>query len=113
MAAMTTVLTEFSTLGDSRTYTAPSHVVTKPVLVLQKRKVPVGNQVVAEDVITHLQGTVDSAGATLPQKVSFSCTVRRPVDGIAADVTAALALFREIIASDEFTAVVNTQNYVK
>lgn len=113
MAAMTTVLTEFSTNGDSRTYTAPAHTVLKPVLVLQKRKVPVGSAVVAEDTITVLQATVDSAGAALPQKVSFSVTVRRPITGQDADVTAAETLFREIIASDNFANIVDSQEYVQ
>lgn len=113
MAAMTTVLTEFSTQGDSRTYTAPAHTVLKPVLVLQKRKIASGNAVVAEDTITVLQATVDADGAALPQKISFSATTRRPVNGQDADVTAAETLFREIIASDNFANVVDTQEYLQ
>lgn len=40
MAAMTTALTEFSTNGDSRTYTTSGHTVSNPKLVTQKRRVP-------------------------------------------------------------------------
>lgn len=110
MAVMTTILEEISSNGDSRTYMAPAHTVQKPVLVLQKRKVASGNQVMAEDTVSVLQATVDAAGDALPQKILFSATYRRPITGAAADVTAGLALFREIIASDEFTDIVNKQS---
>lgn len=109
MVAMTTTLKRFSSNGNSRTYTSTGHLVTKPKLVLQKRRVPSGNQVVQEDVITILHGTEDSSGAALAQRVSFSVTVRKPITGIAADVTAALAVFRDIVANDEFANVVDTQ----
>lgn len=107
MAAMTTNLEGYSQQGNSRTYLAPAHTVSKPVLVLQKRKVPSGTSVVAEDTITVLQGTEDSDGVSLSQKVGFTVTIRRPITGIAADVTSAKALFREIVASDEFDDVVD------
>jgi len=112
MAAMTTVLTEFADNGNSRTYTQASHTALKPLLVLQKRKVPSGNQTVIEDTVTVLSATEDSDGAILPQRVSFSATVRRPKDGTAADVTAMLAVFRDIVAGDEFANMVDTQEYL-
>jgi len=114
MAAMTTALTEFSDKDNSRTYTlTASHTVQRPRLVLQKRKVPVGTQNVAEDTISVLYATEDSTGELLPSKVMFSVTVRRPIDGIAADVTAALATFRDVVAGDEFGDVVNKSWYLK
>jgi hypothetical protein len=42
----------------------------------------------------------------------FQAVIRRPKDGIAADVTAALAIFRDIIAGDEFGNTVSTQEYL-
>lgn len=112
MAAMTTALTEFADNGNSRTYTYTGHSAAEPRLVLQKRKVPTGNQTVIEDTITVLSSTEDANGDLLPSKVTFSMVVRRPLDGIAADVTAALAIIRDIIAGDEFTNTVSTQEWL-
>lgn len=112
MAAMTTVLTEFSTNGNSRTYELPGHTVFDPKICIQKRRVPSGNQTVAEDTITVLQSTVDADGSVLPQKVSFEVKVRRPIDGQSVDLTELLAVFRDIVAGDEFGDVVNTQGFL-
>jgi hypothetical protein len=86
--------------------------VGDPRLVLQKRRVPSGNQVIAEDVITVLSGQVDGNGDPLPERVSFSATVRRPISGDSSVVSAALAVFRDIIAGDEFANTVNTQEHL-
>lgn len=113
MAAMSTALTEFSDKENSRTYTYTGHTASKPKLVLQKRKVATGNQVVIEDSIAVIAATVDAASLVLPQKISFEVIVRRPITGASADVTAALAIFRDVVAGDEFTATVNGQTYLK
>lgn len=112
MAAMTTALTEFSDNGNSRTYTYTGHTASDPHLVIQRRRVPAGNQSVIEDTFSVVSGTEDANGDILTSKVNFSATVRRPLDGIAGDVTAALAIFRDIIAGDEFTNTVNTQEWL-
>lgn len=112
MAAMATALTEFSDNGNSRTYTQVTHTAAEPKLVLQRRKVPSGNQTVLEDTITVLESTEDSAGLLLASRVTFTATIRRPVDGIAADVTSALAVFRDIVAGDEFANTVTTQEFL-
>jgi len=110
MAGMTTTLTETFTQsgGNSRTYAQPGHTALTPKLVLQRSK-SAGAGGVAEDTISCLQQTEDDDGIPLSSKVMFSATVRRPVDGQAADVTAQLAVFRDIVASDEFTAMVTDQ----
>lgn len=112
MVAMTTTLTEFATLGDSRTYTTSGHVLGKPKLVIQKRRVPSGKQTIAETTISVIHGTEDAAGEMLPGKVSFAVVVRTPIDGIAADVSAALAIFRDVVANDEFGNSVTTQEFL-
>jgi hypothetical protein len=112
MAAMSTALTEYSDKENSRTYVYTGHTVQDPKIVLQKRKVPTGQQVIVEDSITILSGTEDSAGDALDQNVTFNVTVRRPKNGIAADVTAVLAIFRDIVAGDEFANTVNTGQYL-
>lgn len=113
MAAMTTALTEFADNGNSRTYTYTGHTASEPRLVLQKRRVPSGNQVVLEDEIMVLSSTEDSAGLPTPSNVTFSVIARRPKNGITADVTAALAIFRDIVAGDEFANTVSTQEWLK
>jgi len=110
MAVMTTVLTQFDIT--SGTFTAPSHTVTKPSLVIQKRKVAVGVAGIAETSIKTVQGTVDVDSNPLASKYTFETISRGPVNGTAADLAAALALHREIVASDEFTNPVDTQEYI-
>lgn len=112
MAAMSTALTEFADNGNSRTYTYAGHTASEPKLVLQRRRVPEGNNTVIEDTITVLSSTKDSDNVILPQKVLFSATLKRPIAGVAADVTAALAVFRDIIAGDEYTNTTSTQEWL-
>lgn len=112
MAVMTTALTEFSSNGNAKQYTYTGHSALEPRLVLQKRRVSSGNASVIEDTVSVLSSTEDVDGAVLPSKVLFTATVRRPVNGLAADVTAALAIFRDIIAGDEFTNTVSTQEWL-
>lgn len=112
MAAMTTALTEFANNGNSRTYTYTGHIASEPRLVIERRKVATGATSVIEDTVQVLSSTEDAAGDLLSSKVLFEAKLRRPVDGIAADVTAALAIFRDIVASDEFTNTVNTQEWL-
>lgn len=112
MAGMLTALTEFSTNGDSRTYTLSAHTVLKPQLVIQKRRVPAGNQSTAESTVQVILATVDAEGLVVPSKVVLSATVRYPVSGQQTDIDAALATFRDIVAGDEFGNMVNTQEFL-
>lgn len=114
MAVMTTTLTEFSDKENSRTYVidGASHTAEKPRMVLQQRKVPSANQSIIEDEVTVLYGTVDADGNVLDSRVLLSAKVRRPKEGAAADMTAALAKFRDIVAGDEFTAVTTGSYYL-
>lgn len=109
MAAMTTALTEFTRYGDSITYTLSGHTAAKPQLVIQKRRVPAGNQVVAESTVSVVLATTNAAGEVVSQKVAFTATCRYPIDGQQADIDSALATFRDVIAGDEFANTVNTQ----
>lgn len=112
MAAMTTVLTEFATEGNSRTYTTPAHTALKPSLVLQRRKVATQALQGAEDQLSVLLATEDVDGNPISTRVLFTATVRRPLEADATDITSALAIFRDIVASDEFSVMVNTQGWV-
>jgi len=109
---MATALKEFSDKDNSRDYTLATHTAVKPALVLQKRKVASGKQVMIEDTITVLQSTEDANGESLAERVSISVTVRRPKTGVTADVSSTLVTFRDIIAGDEFGNTVDTQEYL-
>jgi hypothetical protein len=113
MAAMSTALTHFASQGDSITYTFTGHTAADPRLVLQKRRVPSGNRVMAENELTVVYGTQDSAGANIPQRISFSVRTAFPITGVAADMAAALVVLRDIVASDEFTNHYLSQNPIK
>lgn len=113
MAAMTTALTEFSDKENSRVYTLNGHTASKKQKLIQRRKEAIGNKVVMEDSLILQYGTEDADGAVMPQAISFTVTVARPVGYLAADMTAALASIRDIVAGDEFTSMVNGQQYLK
>lgn len=113
MGSFTTVISEFSDENNRRTYAITGHTVQAPKLLIQKRKVPSAPSAVSEDELMVVYGTEDADGLPLASKVAFSAQVRRPANGDAADVTAALAVFRDFVASDQFTAMVNGQTYVQ
>jgi hypothetical protein len=112
MAAMTTALTEFSTNGNSRTSTIDGHTALLPKLVIEKRKVPENGQIMVEQSVKVVQATTDAEGLTLAQKVTFEAISRYPLQGQSATVTAALAVFRDVIAGDEYGNSVDTQEFL-
>lgn len=112
MAAMTTVLTEFSNNGNSRTSTTSGHTAVSPKLVIEKRRVPEGNQTVSEYSCKVVHATEDVDGLVLSNKVSFEVIGRFPLLGQAADVTAALAILRDVVAGDEFGNSITTQEWM-
>jgi hypothetical protein len=112
MAGQSTALTEFSSSGNSRTSTTSGHTVSKPKLVIERRRVPSGKQVVSEYSFTVLQATEDADGNVLEPKVQFVATVKQPINGDSADVAAALVIFRDIVAGDEFGNSVTTSEWL-
>jgi len=112
MAAMTTVLTEFSNNGNSRTSTLSGHLATSPRLVIEKRRVPEGNQTIVEYSCKVVYATEDVDGAVLQNKISFEAICRYPVSGLSTDVDAALAIFADVVNGDEFANSVDTQEWL-
>lgn len=112
MAGMATALTEFSDNGNSRTFTTPGHTSVKPKLVIQKRKIPANADGVAETSFIVIHATVDADGNVLSAKESFEVIHRSPVKGDSDDRDAVLAIGRDIVASDEWTNAVTTQEFV-
>lgn len=113
MASFTTTIQEFSDKENHRTYSVSGHTVQAPKLLIQKRKVPSTTEAASESHLMVVYGTEDVDGNPLASKVVFDAGVRYPANGQSADVTAALAVFRDFVASDEFTAMVNAQTYVQ
>jgi hypothetical protein len=112
---MTTVLTEaVGRIANGIAYTFSGNTFASPRQVLQRSKA--GNAArgtSAEDRLNVIIGTTDSAGNVLPGVISFEAVVRRPVNGQSADLATALATYRDIVASDEFEAMVNNQTALK
>lgn len=115
MAAMTTALADYTYNGNVRAFKHPNHTAQKAKLITQKRKAAVGTTGVSEDNISVAYTTLDANDIPIPAKVTFSVNVRRPSNmaGDATEVTDALALFREIIASDNFGSVVTSQAWLQ
>lgn len=112
MAAMTTVLTEFANNGNSRTSTLSGHTAAKPRLVIEKRRVPEGNQTVPEYSFKVIYTTTDADGITISSKIAFEFLVRYPTLAQSADIDAALVIFRDIIAGDEVANSITTQEWL-
>lgn len=113
MASFSTTMSEFSDSENRRTYAVDGHTVQLPKLVIQRRSVPKSTSAVGESQLQVVYGTKDSEGVPLASKVAFNAIVRYPNNGTASDVTAALAVFRDLVASDEFEAMVTGQTYIK
>lgn len=112
MASFSTTITEFSDAENRRTYMVSGHTVQAPKLLIQKRKVPSTQSANQESDLMVVYGTTDADSIPLSQKVVFSANVRYPANGNSSDVTAALAVFRDFVASDQFGAMVTSQAYV-
>lgn len=112
MAAMTTVLTEFSNNGNSRTSTLSGHTAVKPKVLIEKRRVPEGNQKMVEYSFKIVEATTDTNDLVLSNKVSLEVIGRYPLDGNSADVASALAVLRDVVAGDEFGVSLTTQGWL-
>jgi len=113
MASYTTALETFSDNGNARTsIQTATHTASKPKLVIQKRRVPEGASSNLESTISVIHATEDAEGNVLSSKVLIQAFVRYPKNGDYADVTAALAIFRDLVASDEFTDVCSKQTWL-
>lgn len=113
MTAMATVLTQFNDTLNQRTWVTSGHTAQKPHLVMQKRKPLSANSTVVESTFQVVYGTADVNSAVLPNKVIMELTVRYPILGATSDTNAAMAVLRDIVASDEFANAVATQQYLK
>lgn len=112
MANFATVVTVFSDSENRRTYAIAGNTVRKPRLLIQKRKVPANSTASSESSLQVVYGTEDAGSNVLPSKIVFDTGVRYPANCLATDVTAALVVFRDFVASDQFTNLVNSQAYV-
>jgi hypothetical protein len=107
MAAMLTTLMDYQNFGNSYSWRVTGHTTQKPKLVLQRRKLPTNTATgVQEDSFSVLMATVDVDGNVIASKTLFTATVRQPLNAAdATELNAAAVIFRDIVASDEFTAM--------
>lgn len=114
MAAQTTALTEFSTLGNTRTSLLATHAVTKPALVIEKRSNVTQNSRIAEYEFALVYGVDDASGAVLPEKLVHRVNVRVPLYMDDATVkAAALAALKDIVNGDEFASSITKMGWLK
>lgn len=112
MAVMSTVLTQFNDRDNERTYFTSGHTTQKPKMVAVRRRVPNNGGAVAETTVAVFHATTDADGNVLPQRQAIEIKVKNVVQGQDADLDAALVIARDIMASDEFTALVDSQAYL-
>lgn len=113
MASFTSTIEEFSDKENHRTFAVDGHTVVKPKLVIQRRSQPKTPQSPSESSLSVVYGTLDADGSPIPTKVNISASVRYAAHSDPTDVTAALAVFRDLVASDEFTNMVTSQRYIQ
>jgi hypothetical protein len=109
MTTIVTPLKAFSTTGNVTTYAAPQHTIAEPRLVIQKRAVPSTAAGVAQTSVKVVYGTSDASDMPIAQRISFEAIGRLPVMANDTDVDNAIALYREIVASDEFVVAMKQQ----
>jgi hypothetical protein len=113
MAAMTTVLKEFTNSGNnSRTSTLVGHTAVKPKILIEKRKVATNDASMVEQSFKIVHATEDADGVVLTQKVSFEGIMRYPVLGQSTDVDAVLTTGADVISGDEWANSVDTQEWL-
>jgi hypothetical protein len=111
MAAKTVAWTKFDPTGDSWTYVTAGHTSSKPKLVLCKRRVPVGNQVVSEASMQVVHATEDTDGLPISTKCAVGCTGRfsTQMGATETDLDDAITIFRDFVASDDFVTLLKSQ----
>lgn len=114
MAAQTTALTEYSTVGNTRTSMLSTHLSTKAALCIEKRSNISSKSRVIEKKFTLVHGVDDSNGEVLAEKLAFEAVVRVPMYMDDATVmTAAKAAFLDIVNGDEFAASITNAGWLK
>lgn len=113
MANMTTSLVQRSDAADAREWQAPTHTLTVPFMVRQKRTSPKTLTGRASDSLSVLRGGVDNTGVALSTPLTLQLNVSRQANMAAADIAAAVALFREVVASANFDALISGQSYLQ
>jgi len=103
---------EHNDSSNARTWTLDGHSDLKPQLVLQKRRsTGSGNDLKPEQELKVVFGTVDAVGDPIPTKITIGVNVRKSVLSQSADVTAAIAEFKLLVASTKFDDMVNKSSY--
>lgn len=106
MADMVTALTGYSNVGTTITYETAGHSLSDAKLVVQKRGQQGSGQTLFKGEVAVVAGAEDSAGDQMPNNLRLTAASSIPVGVIAADIDAAIVIFRDYVASDDFPAAV-------
>lgn len=107
MANMITVLTgPIARNGMTSTYTTLGHSLSKPKLVIQKGKAPSNPDASGESRVSVIHATTNSDGDILAGKIVLESSCRHPVNGQETDLDAAIVIFRDFVASDQFVTAI-------
>lgn len=106
MADMTAALSFYSNVGTTITYTSAGHDLSDAKFMVQKRGQQGSGQTLYKGEVAVVQGAEDSAGDQLPNNLRLTAASSIPIGTIVADIDAAIVLFRDYVASDDFPAAV-------
>lgn len=107
-------LTEFSDKENSRTWVTSTHAVSKPRVVIQRRKVPDGSngKSVQTSELSLAYGTEDADGLPMSSKINIDLSIRYPVGALLTDVQAAVDALQVLVASANFDSLAEKQLYL-
>lgn len=105
MPAMATSFKHLGTQGSTFTFGVDGvHTPNKPALLIQSSRIPDAFNANMEFTAKVVYGTVDAEGNVIASKTLCQVTTRYSKQGQESDLDAAIALIREYVAADEFTA---------
>lgn len=106
MPVMATPLTVTGINGTTITYALAAHTASKPAIALCTRKEGSGSAGNLESSFQVVHGTLDAAGALVQSRAVVELRVKYPKNGDFAQVTSGLTIAKDVLASDEFLALV-------
>jgi hypothetical protein len=113
MPAIATTLVERNDGPDFREWQTSAHTLAKPALLKQMRKSPTEAGGRASDMIRMIFGANDATGVLAKMPLMFEVNVTRQANMAATEATTPLSVFRDVVNSDAFAAMVTGQSYIK
>lgn len=112
MADMTTVLKVHDDGPGRRVFSVDGHSVAAPRLVIQKKTTAATPDGLAKDELQIVYGAFDSDGVPLSSKNALTLNIKRANNARSTEFDQAIALFKEIVASDNLLRICASQDYL-